>query len=181
MAWAQVIGEAYFGSLSNTLTTAYLPAIEVSMALRAENLNNKTNTSFGVTLNLKSADGSYSFGGSQSVNVSSNFQTFTLTMNDFSIWGGDAAVASFATNYARAAIAEVTAVAYSPNGDFVNDPNCIFVVDDVKVVQRTSPPLSVSTDGVHAYFTWTDHTLVLLSATSPTGPWTPISINLIID
>jgi hypothetical protein len=173
-SWAGIAGQAVFQSLAAPLTTAYLPALEVTIALRAENFTNGATTSFGVSLSFANADNSYSFGGAKSVNVSSNFQTFTLTMDTFDIWGGNASVSSFATNYSGCVNAAVTATAYGPWSDFVPDPNCTFVIDNVKVVQRTSPPLAVSNDGVHTYISWADPTLVLLSATSVSGPWTDV-------
>ncbi len=173
-SWSGVAGQAIFSSLSAPLTTAYLPAIEVTMAVRAENFTNGPTTSFGVSLSLANTNFSYSFGGSKTVNVSSNFQTFTFTMDTADLWGGNSAAASFATNYSQCVNATVTATAYGPWSDFVPDPNCTFVIDNVKVVQRTSPPLAVSNDGVHTHISWADSTLVLQSAPSLSGPWTDV-------
>jgi hypothetical protein len=166
-SWAGLGGVSVINMVA-PLTTTNLLAIECSFAACLGNLlPTVSNSPFRAMLEFKDTNGTTLFMGTKSIVVASNFQTYSITMNTTDCPG--------ATNLSRVAMAALELSADSISTDFTNAPNDFYVMDNILFVQRMSPALGTSYNGVHTTITWADPTLTLQSATNVTGPFTDVA------
>jgi hypothetical protein len=162
-----------------SVSTTNLYCYKYSFDARVENLlpDTVSNTVCRLTLSFKAYDGTnYStpLAGSRSITLSSNFQHFTFTL-DTSDYGGASALTQLANNlkWVNAFQLEITADGIAR--DFVNGPGDTVVLDNIQVVQRTSPPLSVTQNlSGQPVVEWADTAVTLQSATNVVGPYTDV-------
>ena len=166
--------------LPASVSTAYLPAYKYSFDARVENLlpDTVSNTVCRLSLSFKGYDGTNyltALTGSRHITLSSNFQHFTFTL-DTSDYGGASALANFANNlkWVNAFLLEFSADSIAK--DFVNGPGDAVVVDNIQIVQRTSPPLSVTQNlSGQTVLSWADPSVTLQGATNVVGPYTDVT------
>jgi hypothetical protein len=175
--YAGLSGAVY---LPASVSTTNLYTYKYSFDARVENLlpDTVSNTVCRLALSFKAYDGTnYTtpLTGSRSITLSSNFQHFSFSL-DTSDYGGASALTQLANNLRWVNGIEIDITADSIARDFVNGPGDAFVVDNIQVVQRTSPPLSVTQTPSHqTVVEWADIAVTLQSATNVVGPYTDVA------
>jgi hypothetical protein len=163
-----------------SVSTTNLYCYKYSFDARVENLvpDTVTNTGCRLMLSFKAYDGTnYStpLTGSRSITLSSNFQHFSFTL-DTSDYGGASAVTQLANNLKWVNALQLDITADSIARDFVNGPGDTVVIDNIQIVQRTSPPLSVTQNlSGQTVVQWADTAVTLQSATNVAGPYTDVA------
>lgn len=170
--WAGLAGVMH---LPITVNTAYLPAYQYSFDARVENLVPETVTSTGcrmtVTFTANAGTNFTAISGVRAITLSSNYQHFTFTL-DTADYGGPTALAWFAQNLQFVNGVEFSISADSFASQFVNGPGCNVFMDNLKMVQRVSPPITVTQNGAgQAFVEWPDPDTTLQRATSAAGPY----------
>jgi hypothetical protein len=175
--WAGFAGSFY---LPASISTTYLPAYKYSFDARVENLvpDTVTNTGCRMMFSFKGDDGTNNnltvLTGTRTITLSSNFQHFSFTL-DTSDYGGAAGYANFLDKFKWIKAVQLE---YSADGfakDFVNGPGDSVIVDNLQVVQRTSPPISVTKNSSgQPVVEWVDSATSLQGATNVAGPYIDI-------
>jgi hypothetical protein len=174
--WAGLGGGVY---LPAAAPTANLFAYKYDVDARVENLvpDTVSNTVCRLVLRFEAYDGTNYFTAltaTRGVTLNSNFQHFSFTA-DTADYGGAPALAVFANNVKFVHALELDFSADGIARDFVNGPDDAVVFDNIKIVQRTSPPISVTqnTSG-QPVVEWVDSATTLQSATNVAGPYTDV-------
>ena len=165
--------------LPASVSTTNLYCYKYSFDARVENLlpDTVSNTVCRLMLSFKAYDGTnYStpLTGSRSITLSSNFQHFSFTL-DTSDYGGASAVTQLANNLKWVNALQLDITADGIARDFVNGPGDAVVLDNIQVVQRTSPPLTATQNlSGQPVVEWADSATTLQSATNVVGPYTDV-------
>ncbi len=166
------------------LPTHNLDFYQLYFNLRVENLKDGiTNTPGRFALRFIAPDGTTGpTNGQQDVIFScenhftynSNFQSFSfiLVNSDFGGAGGQANFNQYQSAINRVQF-EITADNFYT--DFNNGPGDALIVDNVKLVLRQSPALTVTQNGSQPVLHWDDPNVQLQGAASVTGPYSVIS------
>jgi hypothetical protein len=161
------------------LTTAYLPAYKCSLDARVENLvpDIKSNTTCRMTVSFQANAGTNftALSAVRAITLTSNYQHFSFTL-DTADYGGASALAFFANSLGYVNAIEFSISADGIANDFVRGPGNRVFLDNLKLEQRTSPPLSVTQHSSgQPVVEWADSATTLQSATNAVGPYTDVT------
>ncbi len=102
--------------------------------------------------------------------LTSNFQAVAFVLNTAD-YGGASGAARFAQNFTNIVRTQFDFTADNFYNDFVQGPDCVIVVDNLKLASRHSPPITASLNAGQVVLHWDDPNLQLQGAVDVTGPY----------